>query len=118
MKKVPTYSSTISSVKKILIKDPPGFLFNKKNVKCFSLSLHVPQLVQNVVCFQDEAQLPRDKLAPEGAAAVAQLRGNEALEVAGAAVSVLLQCRRFLQAAYQLFPATWPLPACTGRSKY
>jgi hypothetical protein len=65
-------------------------------VKCFSLSLHVPQLVQNVVCFQDEAQLPRDEFAPEGAAAVAQLRGNEALEVAGAPVSVLLQCRRFL----------------------
>ena len=68
------------------------------------------QLLQNVVSFQRQAQLPRDVAAKEGAAALAQVGGERPLQVAGAAIHVLLQRRRLLKAVEQLVAAAWQLP--------
>ena len=82
----------------------------------FPLPLHVPHLIQNVVGFQHEAELPRNKVAQNAAPAFAQLDRYGSLEVAGAAVSVSLKRYRFLESTQQLIPATRPVPKTLSRT--
>jgi hypothetical protein len=72
----------------------------------FTLPLHVTQLIQNVVGFQHVAQLPRNKLSHEGAAAVAE----SGRQTVGAAVGVAFEGGCFVEATHQLIAGTWSVP--------